>query len=74
MGRGEVARRGNRRGRSRSDTRCRVGVAKRRPNPLVRGGVAFNLADLAIAAGDTLLLAGACVHARRHRDRLHEPV
>lgn len=44
------------------------------PNPLVRGGVAFNLADLAIAGGDTLLLAAALMHAWRHRDRLTEPV
>jgi lipoprotein signal peptidase len=40
----------------------------------VHGGIAFNLADLAIAAGDTLLLAAAFLHAWRHRDRLTEPV
>ena len=44
------------------------------PNPLVRDGVAFNLADLAIAGGDTVLLAAALMHAWRHRDRLYEPV
>jgi hypothetical protein len=44
------------------------------PNPLVRGGIAFNLADLAIAAGDALLIAAAVWHAWRQRDRLYEPV
>jgi lipoprotein signal peptidase len=44
------------------------------PNPLVRGGIAFNVADVAIAAGDALLLAAAFFHAWRHRDRLLEPV
>ncbi|HKB94930.1 MAG TPA: hypothetical protein VKC62_11945 [Gaiellaceae bacterium] len=44
------------------------------PNPLVRGGIAFNLADLAIAAGDALLLGAALLHGWRHRDRLLEPV
>jgi hypothetical protein len=44
------------------------------PNPLVRGGIAFNLADLAIAAGDGLLLAAALLHAWRHRERLFEPI
>ena len=40
------------------------------PNPLVANGIAFNLADVAIAVGDALLIAGALVHAFRHRDRL----
>jgi lipoprotein signal peptidase len=40
------------------------------PNPLVANGVAFNLADVAIAVGDALLIGGAVVHAFRHRDRL----
>jgi lipoprotein signal peptidase len=44
------------------------------PNPLVRGGVAFNVADVAIAAGDALLIAAALLHAWRHRDRLRESV
>jgi hypothetical protein len=44
------------------------------PNPLVRGGIAFNLADLAIAGGDALLLGAAFFHAWRNRERLFEPV
>ena len=44
------------------------------PNPLVRGGVAFNLADLAIAGGDALLVVAALAHGWRRRDRLFEPV
>ncbi|MGH2933104.1 MAG: hypothetical protein ACRDL2_01120 [Gaiellaceae bacterium] len=44
------------------------------PNPLVRGGIAFNLADLAIASGDALLLSAALLQGWRHRDRLFEPV
>lgn len=44
------------------------------PDPLVRGGIAFNLADLAIAGGDALLLGAALLHGWRHRDRLLEPV
>jgi lipoprotein signal peptidase len=39
----------------------------------VRGSVAFNLADVAIAAGDALLLAGALVHAWANRARLRQP-
>ena len=44
------------------------------PNPLVRGGIAFNVADVAIGGGDALLLGAAFFHAWRHRDRLFEPV
>ncbi|HEY2543349.1 MAG TPA: hypothetical protein VGH92_09885 [Gaiellaceae bacterium] len=44
------------------------------PNPLVRGGVAYNLADLAIAAGDALLVGAALLHAWRNRARLTQPV
>ena len=44
------------------------------PNPLVANGIAFNLADLAIAVGDALLISGALVHAFRHRGRLAEPI
>ena len=42
------------------------------PDPLVRGGIAFNIADLAIAAGDALLVAAALTHAWTHRARLRE--
>ena len=44
------------------------------PDPLTRGGVAFNLADVAIGAGDLLLVAGALAHAWVNRARLREPV
>jgi lipoprotein signal peptidase len=44
------------------------------PDPLVRGGIAFNLADVAIAGGDALLLAAALRHAWTNRERLREPV
>jgi lipoprotein signal peptidase len=44
------------------------------PDPLVRGGIAFNLADLAIAGGDALLLVGALAHAWTNRGRLTQPV
>jgi lipoprotein signal peptidase len=44
------------------------------PDPLVGGGVAFNLADVAIAVGESLLLGGTIAYAWRHRSRLHEPV
>jgi lipoprotein signal peptidase len=44
------------------------------PNPLVAGGVAFNVADLAIAAGDALLVAAALTHAWTHRAQLHERI
>lgn len=44
------------------------------PNPLVRGDVAFNVADVAIAAGDALLLGAVLWHAWRRRTRLFEPV
>jgi lipoprotein signal peptidase len=40
------------------------------PNPLAARGIAFNLADLAIAVGDAVMIAAALVHAWRHRDRL----
>jgi lipoprotein signal peptidase len=43
------------------------------PDPIVREGVAFNLADVAIALGDTALLAAAVAHAWTHRDRLQRP-
>ncbi len=44
------------------------------PDPLVRGSVAFNLADLAIAVGDALLLASALYVAWRRRHQLRQPV
>jgi hypothetical protein len=44
------------------------------PNPLVRGGIAFNIADVAIAVGDALLLGAALFHAWRHRGGLTQPV
>ena len=44
------------------------------PDPLVHGGIAFNLADVAIAGGDALLLVAALLHAWTNRARLSEPV
>ncbi len=44
------------------------------PDPLVHGGIAFNLADVAIAAGDALLLFAALLHAWTNRARLRESV
>jgi len=44
------------------------------PNPFAQGGIAFNLADVAIAVGDVLLVSGALVHAWTNRARLREPV
>jgi lipoprotein signal peptidase len=44
------------------------------PNPLVRGDVAFNLADAAIGIGVVLLIGGALYHGWTHRDRLGETV
>ena len=44
------------------------------PDPLVHGGIAFNLADVAIAAGDALLRVAAVVYAWTNRARLREPV
>lgn len=44
------------------------------PNPLVRGGIAFNVADVAIGAGDALLLAAALLHAWRNRAGLTQPI
>jgi hypothetical protein len=53
-----------------------AGVAWRNgvPNPLVRGGIAFNLADLAIGAGDALLIGAALLLAWRRRTRLFAAV
>jgi lipoprotein signal peptidase len=44
------------------------------PDPLVQGSVAFNLADVAIAAGDAILLASALFVAWRRRHQLRQPV
>jgi lipoprotein signal peptidase len=44
------------------------------PNPLLANDVAFNVADVAVAAGLVLVLAATCVHAARNRERLREPV
>ena len=44
------------------------------PNPLLHDGVAFNLADVAIACGVPLLVAGALLHAWTNRARLRETV
>lgn len=44
------------------------------PDPLVRGSFAFNLADVAIAAGDATLLGSALLVAWRRRHALREPV
>jgi hypothetical protein len=44
------------------------------PDPIVlrggAGGVAFNLADVFLLAGDALLLGSAVLYGLRHRDRL----
>lgn len=44
------------------------------PNPLTRGDIAFNIADVAIATGVVLLVGGALLHGWTERDRLFEPV
>jgi lipoprotein signal peptidase len=44
------------------------------PDPLVQGGIAFNLADVAIAFGDALLLVAALLYAWTNRARLREHV
>ena len=44
------------------------------PDPIVAGGVAFNLADVAVGAGFVLLLPATAVFALRNSERLFEPV
>ena len=44
------------------------------PDPIVAGGVAFNVADVAVVAGLSLLLPATLVFAVRHRERLFEPL
>ena len=42
------------------------------PNPFVRGGIAFNLGDVAILTGDALLICAALWQAWRRRAQLFE--
>jgi lipoprotein signal peptidase len=44
------------------------------PDPFVRGGIAFNVSDLAIAVGDAILIVGVLAHAALHRADLRRPV
>jgi lipoprotein signal peptidase len=44
------------------------------PDPLVGGGYAFNLADIAIALGDAMLLAAVLVHAWDNRRSLRQTI
>ncbi len=44
------------------------------PDPIVAGGVAFNLADVAVALGFVLLLPATAVFAVQNRARLLDPV
>jgi lipoprotein signal peptidase len=44
------------------------------PNPIVGGGLAFNLADVWTLAGACALVGGALVHALRHPGSLLQPV
>ena len=44
------------------------------PDPLVGGGYAFNLADIAIALGDAMLLAAVLVHAWDNRHSLRQTI
>lgn len=44
------------------------------PDPIVAGGVAFNLADVAVAAGFVLLLPATALFGLKNRERLFEPV
>jgi lipoprotein signal peptidase len=44
------------------------------PDPLVHGGIAFNLADVAIVAGDAMLIGCVLFHAWTHRGALREPL
>jgi lipoprotein signal peptidase len=44
------------------------------PDPLVHGGIAFNLADLAIVVGDAMLIGGVLFHAWTHRGALRQPL
>ncbi|HVA31620.1 MAG TPA: hypothetical protein VMU58_10130 [Gaiellaceae bacterium] len=44
------------------------------PDPFVAGGLTFNVSDLAIGAGDALLIVSVAAHAWAHRGALREPV
>jgi lipoprotein signal peptidase len=44
------------------------------PDPLVAGGVAFNVADVAVAVGFVLLLPATALFALKHHERLFDPV
>jgi lipoprotein signal peptidase len=44
------------------------------PNPLAGGGIAFNVADVAIAVGDALMIAAALVRAWTQRATLSAPI
>ena len=44
------------------------------PDPLVRGGIAFNVSDLAIGLGDLILIAAVLLHGWAHRADLRRPV
>ncbi len=53
---------------------CGVAWRSGVPNPLDHGGVAFNLADVAIGLGVPFVVAAALAELWRQRGRLHEPV
>ena len=44
------------------------------PDPIIRGGIAFNLADVSAVLGLALLVPAILVFAVRNRDRLFEPM
>lgn len=44
------------------------------PNPIVDGGIAFNLADVFVLAGAVALVVGALLHALRNPALLRQPV
>ena len=44
------------------------------PNPLVAGGIAFNVADVSAVLGVALLVPAILVFAARNRERLFEPL
>ena len=44
------------------------------PDPIVAGGVAFNVADVAVAVGFVLLLPATALFGLKNRERLFEPV
>jgi hypothetical protein len=44
------------------------------PDPIVAGGVAFNVADVAVAIGFVLLLPATALFGLKNRERLFDPV